>query len=164
MIMALRLDAARLLIADDVGIGKTIEAGLIASELLARGDARRLCVLCPPHLCDQWRQELADKFHVQAEVVRTSTISRLERSIPRSGISLYEYYPHLIISIDFAKGDRRKYQLLEHCPDLVIVDEVHAAADPGFNGSRDQQQRHELVEAIAGNLISITSLTVSAAI
>ena len=151
MIMALRLDAARLLIADDVGIGKTIEAGLIASELLARGDARRLCVLCPPHLCDQWRQELADKFHVQAEVVRTSTISRLERSIPRSGISLYEYYPHLIISIDFAKGDRRKYQLLEHCPDLVIVDEVHAAADPGFNGSRDQQQRHELVEAIAAD-------------
>ena len=71
MIMALRLDAARMLIADDVGIGKTIEAGLIASELLARGDAQRLCVLCPPHLCDQWQQELRDKFHIHAEVVRT---------------------------------------------------------------------------------------------
>src|SRR4051812_48053389 len=60
MIMALRLETARLLIADDVGIGKTIEAGLIASELLSRGEVKRLCVLCPPHLCDQWQQELRD--------------------------------------------------------------------------------------------------------
>jgi len=149
MIMALRLDAARLLIADDVGIGKTIEAGLIASELLARGDARRLCVLCPPHLCDQWQQELADKFHIHAEVVRTSTIARLERSIPRGGVNLFGHYPALVVSIDFAKSDRRKYQLLENCPDLVIVDEVHAAANPGYQGSRDQQQRHELVKQIA---------------
>jgi len=151
MIMALRLESARLLIADDVGIGKTVEAGLIASELLARGDARRLCVLCPPHLCDQWQQELAEKFHLRAEVVRTSTIARLERSIPRGGMSLYEYYPHLIISIDFAKSDCRRHQLLEDCPDLVIVDEVHAAADPGYQGSKDQQQRHELVRALAAD-------------
>jgi superfamily II DNA or RNA helicase len=151
MIMALRLDAARLLIADDVGIGKTIEAGLIASELIARGDARRLCVLCPPHLCEQWQQELAEKFHIHAEVVRTSTVARLERSIPRGGMSLYEYYPHLIISIDFAKSERRKHMLLQHCPDLVIVDEVHSAADPGYQGSKDQQQRHELVKQIASD-------------
>ena len=149
MIMALRLDAARMLIADDVGIGKTIEAGLIASELLARGDAQRLCVLCPPHLCDQWQQELRDKFHIHAEVVRTSTIARLERSIPRVGLSVYEYYRHLIVSIDFAKSDRRKPQLLQHCPDLVIVDEVHAAADPGYQQAKDQQQRHELLKQIA---------------
>ncbi len=149
LIMALRLESARILIADDVGVGKTIEAGLIASELLARGDARRLCVICPPHLCDQWQHELADKFHIQAEIVRTSTVARLERSIPRGGISLYEYYPNLIISIDFAKSDRRKAFLLQHCPDLVIVDEVHTAADPGYQGSKDQQQRHELVKQIA---------------
>jgi superfamily II DNA or RNA helicase len=151
MIMSLRLDASRLLIADDVGIGKTIEAGLIASELLARGDARRLCVLCPPHLCDQWQQELNEKFHIRAEVVRTSTIARLERSIPRDGTSLFAYFPHLIISIDFAKSDRRKYQLLQDCPDLVIVDEVHAAADPGYQGSNQQQQRHELVKQVAAD-------------
>jgi hypothetical protein len=149
MIMALRLDTVRMLIADDVGIGKTIEAGLIASELLARGDARRLCVLCPPHLCDQGQQELRDKFHIHAEVVRTSTIARLERMVPRAGISPYEYYRHIIISIDFAKGDRRKPQLLEHCPDLVIVHEVHAAADPGYQGTKEQQQRHELLKQIA---------------
>ncbi|NTU77994.1 MAG: DEAD/DEAH box helicase, partial [Chloroflexales bacterium] len=55
LIMALRLDPVRLLIADDVGIGKTIEAGLIARELLDRGEISRLTVLCPPHLCDQWQ-------------------------------------------------------------------------------------------------------------
>jgi len=161
MIMALRLDAVRMLIADDVGIGKTIEAGLIASELLARGDARRLCVLCPPHLCDQWQQELRDKFHIHAEVVRTSTIARLERMVPRAGTSPYEYYRHLIISIisiDFAKGDRRKPQFLEHCPDLVIVDEVHAAADPGYQGSEDQQQRHELLKQIAADVRKTSGL------
>jgi SNF2 family DNA or RNA helicase len=54
LIMALRLDPVRLLIADDVGVGKTIEAGMIARELLDRGIARRLGVLTPAHLCDQW--------------------------------------------------------------------------------------------------------------
>jgi SNF2 family DNA or RNA helicase len=49
--MALRLNTVRLFIADDVGIGKTIEAGMIVKELLDRGEAKRLCVLCPPHLC-----------------------------------------------------------------------------------------------------------------
>jgi SNF2 family DNA or RNA helicase len=90
--MAMRLDPVRVLIADDVGVGKTIEAGLIARELLDRGEARRLCVLCPPHLCDQWQAELARHFHIHAEVVRTSTIARLERQVPRGDISLYSYY------------------------------------------------------------------------
>ena len=52
--MALRLDPVRLLIADDVGVGKTIEAAMIARELLDRGAVRRICVLCAPHLCEQW--------------------------------------------------------------------------------------------------------------
>jgi SNF2 family DNA or RNA helicase len=55
--MALRLDPVRLLIADDVGVGKTIEAGLIARELWERGEVRRIAVLCPPYLCDQWQKE-----------------------------------------------------------------------------------------------------------
>src|SRR6185295_9091715 len=82
LLMALRLDPVRLLIADDVGIGKTIEAGLIARELLDRGDALRLCVLCPPHLCDQWQRELAEKFAIDAVVVRAGTLAQLERGLP----------------------------------------------------------------------------------
>ncbi|MDW8055050.1 MAG: helicase, partial [Anaerolineae bacterium] len=61
LLMALRLDPVRLLIADDVGVGKTIEALLIARELWERGEIRRLCVLAPPYLCDQWQEELTTK-------------------------------------------------------------------------------------------------------
>jgi len=105
LIMALRVDPVRLLIADDVGVGKTIEAGLIAREMLDRGEIQRICVLCPPPLCDQWQRELQLKFQIQAKVVRTSTIARLERDLPRQGLSPYQYYPHLVASIDFIKSD-----------------------------------------------------------
>src|SRR5205823_11331204 len=64
LLMALKLDPIRLLIADDVGIGKTIEAALIGRELLDRGEITRLCVLCPPHLAEQWQRELALKFNI----------------------------------------------------------------------------------------------------
>src|SRR5438874_13466262 len=108
LIMALRLDVVRMLIADDVGIGKTIESALIARELLDRGDAQGLCVLCPPHLCDQWQEELEAKFHIHAKVVRTSTLARLERDLPRRDLSVYRYYKHVIVSMDFVKRDSRR--------------------------------------------------------
>ena len=60
--MGLKQDPVRLLIADDVGIGKTIEAALLAKELLDRGEVTRMAVLCPPHLAEQWQRELKEKF------------------------------------------------------------------------------------------------------
>ena len=92
LLMALKLDPVRLLIADDVGIGKTIEAALIARELLDRGEAQRLAVLCPPHLAEQWQRELRDKFHLDAELVLAGTARRLERGL-RFGESLFERNP-----------------------------------------------------------------------
>ena len=74
LLMALKLSPVRLLIADDVGIGKTVEAGLIARELLDRGEVERIAVLCPPQLVEQWQEELRDKFHLDAEAVLPSTI------------------------------------------------------------------------------------------
>ena len=88
LLMALKLDPVRLLIADDVGIGKTIEALLIARELLDRGEIARLAVICPPHLCDQWQAELAEKFGIEAEVVRPGTVARLERGLPTGRLAL----------------------------------------------------------------------------
>lgn len=79
LLMALQQPTVRLLIADDIGVGKTIESALIARELLDRGEARRLAVLCPPYLCDQWQKELAEKFHLEAPVIRSGTVSRPER-------------------------------------------------------------------------------------
>ncbi|MDD1421118.1 DEAD/DEAH box helicase [Dolichospermum sp. ST_sed1] len=147
LLMALRLETVRLLIADDVGIGKTIEAGLIARELLDRGEVRRIAVLCPPHLCEQWQQELREKFHIDAVVVRSGTASKLERAIP-NGSHVFSYYRHIIVSLDYAKAERRKASFITHCPDFVIVDEAHTCTRSGSKGT-SQQQRHQLIQQIA---------------
>src|SRR5688500_9487504 len=81
LMMALRQDTVRLVIADDVGIGKTIEAGLIAAELLAQGTVKRLAVLCSPALAEQWQRELREKFGIDAALVLTSTVKSLERGL-----------------------------------------------------------------------------------
>ncbi len=148
LLMALRLATIRLLIADDVGIGKTIEAGLIARELLDRGDVKRLAVLCPPHLCDQWQRELRKQFHIDAVVIRSGTVSKLERGLPGGDHHVFSYYRHIIVSLDYAKSDRRRASFLTHCPDLVIVDEAHTCARPGGQ-STAQQQRHQLLQELA---------------
>jgi superfamily II DNA or RNA helicase len=149
LLMALRLDPVRMLIADDVGVGKTIEALLIARELLDRGEARRLGVLCPPYLCEQWEKELREKFNLEAVVIRSGTVGQLERS--KTGTdSLYQHYPIQVVSMDFVKSDRNRHQFLLNCPDLVIVDEAHGA---GATTERNagQQQRHRLVTELAGD-------------
>jgi len=148
LLMALRMNTIRLLIADDVGIGKTIEAGLIAREMIDRGEVKRLAVLCPPHLCEQWKEELVEKFHLPAVIVRSGTISRLERELPSQDISIFQHFQCMVISIDYAKSERRRSSFLLHCPEFVIVDEVHTAARPAGR-SVTQQQRHELVRDLA---------------
>lgn len=149
LLMALRQETVRLLIADDVGVGKTIEAGLIARELLDRGDIRRVAVLCPPYLCDQWQSELASKFNIDAVVVRSGTVTRLDRQTPPDR-SIFEHYPHIVASIDTVKSDRYRASFLHHCPDFLIVDEVHgAAAPPDDKHTRSQQQRHDLLLDLA---------------
>jgi superfamily II DNA or RNA helicase len=149
LLMALRQDITRLLIADDVGIGKTIEALLIAGELLATGTVTRLAVLCPPHLAEQWHREMAEKFHIGAELVLPSTAPRLERRT-RVGQSLFDLYPFVVVSTDFIKAERRRAEFLRACPELVIVDEAHTcAADPDRRGAR--HQRHDLVAGLAAD-------------
>ena len=128
LMMALRLDPVRLLIADDVGVGKTVEAGLIARELLECGAARRLAVLCPPHLAEQWQAELASKFHIDAELVLASTAARLERNLASSAESLFEAGDAFIVSVDFIKAHRHRDDFIRACPELVIVDEAHLCA------------------------------------
>jgi superfamily II DNA or RNA helicase len=145
LMMALRLDPVRLLIADDVGVGKTIEAGLIARERWERGEVRRMAILCPPYLCDQWQKELAEKFHLDAVVVSPATIGQLERRTP-PGRSIYQHYPVQVISIDFAKYPRNKSTFLLHAPELIIVDEAHGAT-PGRGA--DRHLRYELVRELA---------------
>ncbi len=143
LLMALQLDPIRLLIADDVGIGKTVEAGLIAREMLDRGEIDRISVICPPHLCEQWQQELRNKFHIDAEVVRPGTVSKLERGIGNR--SIFEAYPFTVVSVDYIKADNRRDDFVRVCPDFVIVDEAHTCAAASGRAGRSQQQRHQLL-------------------
>ncbi len=148
LLMALRLDPVRLLIADDVGIGKTVESLLVARELLDRGEARGLAVLCPPHLAEQWQAEMAAKFHLEAELVMSGTVGRLERACPM-GESIFERFPFTVVSTDYIKSDKRREDFLRTCPDLVIVDEAHTCADPGQGGGKARHRRHQLLRGLA---------------
>ncbi|GMU40134.1 MAG: hypothetical protein AMXMBFR23_10000 [Chloroflexota bacterium] len=151
LLMALRLQPIRLLIADDVGVGKTIEAALIARELMDRGVVRRIGVLCAPHLCEQWADELRSKFNVDAAVIQPARMARLERGVPRQDVNVFKYYRHIVASIDFVKSDRYRKSFLDNAPDLIIVDEAHTAARPRGDIGRSQHQRHELVSALAAD-------------
>lgn len=147
LIMALRQQTVRLLIADDVGIGKTIEALLIAREMLDRAYINRFAVLCPPHLCEQWQQEIFDKFSIEAKIVRSSTLASLEKNLMPDE-TIFEHYPFTVISIDLVKNERYRKLFLNNCPALVICDEVHTCAKPEGQ-DREQQLRHRLLADIA---------------
>jgi superfamily II DNA or RNA helicase len=149
LMMALKLDPIRMLIADDVGIGKTIEAALIARELLDRGEIRRIAVLCPPHLAEQWQRELAQKFHIDAELVLSSTIQRLERDLPL-GVSVFDRHRFTVVSTDFIKSSRRAEDFARRCPEFVIVDEAHGCTLAGGVG-KGRQQRFELLRRVTAD-------------
>ncbi len=149
LLMALKLDPVRILIADDVGIGKTIEACLIARELLDRGEIDRLAILCPPQIAEQWQSELREKFYIDAELVLPSTVARLERRRRmRMGESLFEHYPYVVVSTDFIKSDRRREEFLRTAPDFIIVDEAHTVVNATERGG-NRHQRYQLVSGLA---------------
>jgi superfamily II DNA or RNA helicase len=157
LVMALRQEPARLLIADDVGVGKTVEALLIVRELLERRHIRRFAVLCLPHLCEQWQAEIRAKLDLEAVVIRSSTQARLDRQIP-GDTSVYAHCPYQVISIDFVKADARRDVFIEQCPELVIVDEAHACARP-TGAAAAQQQRFHLVSRLAAKRQGLLLLT-----
>ncbi|MER0244935.1 DEAD/DEAH box helicase [Streptomyces sp. HSW2009] len=151
LLMAMRHQTVRMLISDDVGIGKTIEAGLVASELLAQGEATGLAVLCSPALAEQWQEELRTKFGIDAELVLSSTVSRLERGLDL-GQSLFDKHPNVIVSTDFIKSPRHRTDFVRHCPDLVIVDEAHTCVTADETvASAQSQLRHELLRRVSAD-------------
>lgn len=144
LLMALRLAVVRLLIADDVGIGKTIEAGLILRELVDRGEANRFAILCPPHLVEQWIDELKTKFDLDAVAVTAASASRLERGLAPAQ-TLFDTYPYTVVSLDYIKAERWRDSFARACPTLVVVDEAHTCV--GTHQGR--QQRFELLKRLA---------------
>jgi superfamily II DNA or RNA helicase len=144
LLMAMKLATVRLLVADDVGIGKTIEGALIAREMLDRGEIQRMTVLCPPHLCEQWQRELAERFHIHAVVVRSATAARLERDLP-PGTSVFDANPFTVVSLDYIKSERRREAFQRFCPEFVIVDEAHTCT----HGGQGKQQRYHLLKGLS---------------
>jgi hypothetical protein len=143
LLMALRLSIVRLLIADDVGVGKSIEAGLIARELMDRGEIARLAVLCPPHLVEQWQTELETHFNLQAVVLTAASAARIERDLPH-GVGLFDQHPVIVVSLDYIKSERHREHFLAIAPECIIVDEAHTCASSGTG----KQLRFELLQRL----------------
>lgn len=142
LVRALRSPRTNLLIADDVGLGKTIEAGLVVQELLLRHRARTVLVICPASLQLQWRDEMRGKFGLEFRIVDRDLLGQLRRS-RGVGANPFAHFPRLIVSIDWLKGELGMRLLREVLPahpeiprryDVLIVDEVHNCAPAGAGG------------------------------
>lgn len=119
--------ATRLLLADEVGLGKTIQAGLVVSELLALAPAARILVLTPAGLRDQWEEELRERFHVAATVVDAPLLRRTVTQFA-AGTNPWSTWPVVVASLDFAKRADVLRGLAPFTWDLLVVDEAHGCA------------------------------------
>ncbi len=126
------------ILADEVGLGKTVEAGLIMSELMARGECRSVLVLCPASLCYQWQRELADKFGLRFTCDgRPADLGREEL---------------VVSSIDVAKRPEAREALCGRQWDLAVVDEAHKLKNR-------QTQNHRLVASLPRRRLLLLSAT-----
>lgn len=107
----------RALLCDEVGMGKTIEAGLITLEYILRGLVRRVLVLSPPSLVEQWQEEMSSKFNLDFVVYDSAEF--------KAHPDPWATFPRIIASIDTAKRESKQEQVLAVPYDLVIVDEAH---------------------------------------
>lgn len=112
VVRALSMPRVNLLIADDVGLGKTIEAGLVVQEMILRHRVRSVLIICPSSLQVQWKEEMRDKFGLEFRIIDSETISQLRRN---RGIHVnpWSHFPRLITSIDFLKRERPLLQISE---------------------------------------------------
>jgi superfamily II DNA or RNA helicase len=135
---ALGMPRVALLIADDVGLGKTIEAGLVMQEMLLRHRARRVVIVCPASLTLKWHEEMAARFGLDFQVLDTAALRELRRS---HGLEAnpFAVYPRIIISLQWLRTPRVQRLLDEVLTpqarypgyfDLLVLDEAHHCAPP----------------------------------
>jgi SNF2 family DNA or RNA helicase len=124
---ALEKSQPRLILADEVGLGKTIEAGLILKEMRARmgGDLARVLIIVPASLVTQWRYELRSKFNEDFVFLGGSEIARIKADRPTH--NPWEVEPNVICSLQLARMDKYSDDIISAPWDLVIVDEAHHA-------------------------------------
>lgn len=158
LLLALGADRVRLGIFDDVGTGKTVEAGLVLSELLARGKARRVLIVVPANLREQWREALDHFFHLDATIVSGTLLPGLERRL-LPGQSVWGSHDIVIASIDYLKT--RSAQVRSYPWDLVLIDEAHLCAQPhaGSPGGKPDMARWQFAEQICAHAAHAVLLT-----
>lgn len=157
LVRAIDMARVNLLIADDVGLGKTIEAGLVIQELLLRHRARTVLIVCPASLQEKWRLEMLEKFGLEFRVVDTEYIKQLRRE---RGIHANPWtsHPRLIASMDWVKSGEGLRVMRDVLPthvsyprkfDLLVVDEAHNVAPaPGAHYALESQ-RTRFIRAIS---------------
>ncbi len=156
---AIQMPRVSLLIADDVGLGKTIEAGMTILELIIRHRARRVLVVCPSSLQVQWRDQMRDKFGLDFRIVDSDLLKDLRR---KRGIHVnpWTHFPRLITSIDFLKRERPLRLFKETLPtenesvyprryDILVVDEAHNCAPSGRGKYATDSLRTEAIRLLA---------------
>jgi len=159
VVRSLQMARVNLLIADDVGLGKTIEAGLVLQELLLRHRARNILIVCPASLLLKWQTEMTEKFGLEFRIVDTDYLRELRRS---RGIHTNPWtsFPRLITSIDWLKNDiplRRMREALPQVPtyprkfDILIVDEAHNVAPSGSGNYATDSLRTRAIRTIASH-------------
>ena len=149
---ALRMTRPRLLLADDVGLGKTVEAGLIIAELMARRRVHRLLIVTPAGpLLDQWQTEMTERFGLRLEVADRAAMDHIRRGT-ELGANPFDHLPLAIASMDFLKQDRVLDELERALPyDLIVMDEAHHYSETGMNEAdrSEASQRRRLAEVLA---------------
>ena len=157
VVRALRMPRVNLLVADDVGLGKTIEAGLVIQELLLRHRARTVLIACPASLCLKWQAEMVEKFGLDFRVVDSEMLRDLRRT-RGLGANPFRVFPRLIVSIDWLKRPRAMGLLRQVLPadshthprrfDLLVIDEVHQCAPSGRGRYAIDSQRTKAIREL----------------
>ena len=143
--LSLQRPRQRILIADTVGLGKTLEAGILMSELIARGKGKRILVVTVKSMMTQFQKEMWNRFTIPLVRLDSNRIQRIRASLP-SNYNPFFYYDKAIISIDTLKRDIEYRTHLEHAYwDIIVIDEAHNVAERGTH----QAQRSRLAKLLA---------------